>query len=335
MTTLPFGGREPDVWLLIDDRAGNKSQVMGVARALGFKFMIKDMIYTPAAALPNYMLMASFGGLTQPSRVNLGSPWPDVVIAAGRRTAPVARKIKNMSGGKAFLMQIMHPGSGSAEDEFDLIAVPRHDTMDNADNRLQMTGAPHQFTEQSLGEFAYDWQGKFDHLPKPWVALIVGGSTKRKKFTDEHAAELTAKAAQLAKDAGGSLLVTTSRRTGEAAAAVKTAIEASGVPNMVFSWGDEGDNPYVGYLAYADHIIVTGDSVSMCSEACATPRPVYIYAPKKLTVFKHKKLHDELYKRGMARPLEDAVTLEEWTHDPLNAAQDIAAEIKRRLGYED
>ena len=335
MTTLPFGGREPDVWLLIDDRAGNKSQVMGVARALGFKFIIKDLIYTPAAALPNYMLMASFGGLTQPARVNLGSPWPDVVIAAGRRTAPVARKIKKMSGGKTFLMQIMHPGSGSGEEEFDLIAVPRHDNMPEEENRLQITGAPHQFTKQSLGEYAYDWKGKFDHLPKPWVALIVGGSTKRKIFTDEHAEDLAAKAVQLAKDAGGSLLVTTSRRTGDAAAALKSAVEDSDVPNMVFSWGDEGDNPYAGYLAYADHIIVSGDSVSMCSEACATPRPVYIYAPKKLTVFKHKKLHEELYKRGMAKPLEGTESLLEWTHDPLNAAQDIAAEMKRRLGYED
>ncbi|MDH5771747.1 MAG: mitochondrial fission ELM1 family protein, partial [Rhodospirillaceae bacterium] len=111
------------VWLLIDDRAGNRSQVLGVGRALGYQFQIKEIEYTAAAALPNYMLMASFSAVTQKSRVNLMAPWPDIVIAAGRRTAPVARKIKALNGGRTALIQIMYPGA-SGEEDFDLICVP-------------------------------------------------------------------------------------------------------------------------------------------------------------------------------------------------------------------
>jgi len=131
----------------------------------------------------------------------------------------------------------------------------------------------------------------------------------------------------MASATGGSLLVTTSRRTGEAEAALLAEIND---PNFVFRWGDEGENPYFGFLALADTVIVTGDSVSMVSEACATPAPVYIYGPKALTPQKHTKLHRELFERGFARPLGDA--FEEWTHDPLNAAGEIAEEVRRRFG---
>lgn len=329
---MAFQGENARVWLLIDDRAGNKSQVLGVGRALGLPFEIKDIEYTAAAALPNYVLMASFSMVTQQCRVNLAAPWPDIVIAAGRRTAPVARRIKELSGGKSFLVQIMHPGS-SGEDDFSLIAVPSHDGMGEADNRFTMTGAPHGVTAQSLAEAQQAWGTKFDHLPSPRIALIVGGDTKRKKFTPDMARELGERAAKLAGEAGGSLLVTTSRRS--TPGATKALIEALGdVPAHVFKWGDEGDNPYMGYLAQAEHIIVTGDSVSMCCEACAIGRPVYIFAPKKLTVHKHAKLHKDLFAKGYARPLEQAEHLEKWSHEPLNAAFEIAAELRKRLGLD-
>lgn len=319
--------KPPTIWALCDDRAGNAGQVRGVAEALGLPFLIQDLTYTAAAALPNYMVGASFGGLTRDARINLNPPWPDLVIAAGRRTAPVARTIKEMSEGKCFLVQIMYPGDPGIDD-FDLVAVPRHDRMPPRENFYEVTGAPHRVNPGNLAAAAKAWEGRFDDLPKPWIALIVGGSTKRRTFSPDMGAELGSLASKLALAKGGSLMVTTSRRTGDAAPALLDALEA---PAHVFRWGDTGENPYMGYLALADAVIVTGDSVSMCSEACAVDRPTYIYAPKKATVRKHALLHEELYAGGYARPLAGAVELD-WGHPPLNAAADIAHEIVRRMG---
>lgn len=317
------------VWLLIDDRAGNRSQVLGVGRALGYSFEIKEIEYTAAADLPNYMLMASFSAVAQKSRVNLMAPWPDIVIAAGRRTAPVARKIKALNGGRTSLIQIMYPGA-SGEEDFDLICVPTHDTMDHAPNRFEIMGAPHNVNAQSLEAARIEWKGRFDHLADPLVALIVGGDTKRKKFTPEMAGELGAHAARLTAGVGGSLLVTTSRRTSaDSAAALGDAIKD--IPSFVFNWGDKGDNPYMAFLAMADYIIVTGDSVSMCSEAAGTGKPLYIFAPKKFTIHKHGLLHKGLYALGCAKVLEETEKLTNWSYPPLNAANDIADEIKKRL----
>ena len=75
---------------------------------------------------------------------------------------------------------------------------------------------------------------------------------------------------------GGSLLVTTSGRTSRAAAdALERAID---VPCRLFRWAPgAADNPYYGYLALADAIIVTCESATMLAEACATRKPVYMF----------------------------------------------------------
>ena len=314
------------VWVLADDRPGNASQCLGVAEALGLGFQVKNLTYTAAGALPNVALGASFRGLTAASREGLAPPWPDVVVAAGRRTGPVARQIKRLSGGAAFIAQIMFPGRAGIA-EFDLVAVPHHDRVAARPNVMRITGAPHRVTEKALRDAAAEWRRRLGGLPRPLIALIVGGSTRRRRFTEAMARQLGGVANALAAAAGGALLVSTSRRTGPAAAALVAEIA---VPSHLYRWGDAGDNPYAGYLGLADAVIVTGDSVSMCSEACATPGPVYIYAPEALTAPKHERFHQGLFEGGYARPL--AGRLEEWRHEPLNAAHDIAAEIRKRTG---
>jgi mitochondrial fission protein ELM1 len=293
---------------------------------LGFRFFVHDLEYVAAAALPNFFLGTSFGGLTPGSRVNLVPPWPDLVIAAGRRTAPVARKIKKDSGDRTVLVQLMYPGPSGAE-EIDLIVVPRHDGLASAPNVMEVTGAPHRINDSTLQEAAALWQERLGMLPKPRIALIVGGSTRRRTFTEEMACELGQRASAIASKAGGSLMVTTSRRSGEAA---DTLVDGITVPSFVFRWGDEGENPYFGYLALADAIIVTGDSASMVSEACASSAPVFIYAPSSLITRKHARLHQELYDLGRARPLTDEI--EYRRHPPLIVAEAVAVEIRRRFG---
>ena len=50
------------------------------------------------------------------------------------------------------------------------------------------------------------------------------------------------------------------------------------MPAEIFRWSkDAAENPYFGYLALTDEIIVTGDSMSMLTEACATRKPVHIF----------------------------------------------------------
>jgi len=313
-----------DIWVLVDDRAGNRSQALGVAEALGLPFQVKELAYGGLAAVPNVLMPASFLGLTQESRQRLTAPWPRMVIAAGRRTAAVARRIRQLSGHTARLVQIMHPGGHTGD--FDLIAVPRHDAPVAAPNILRITGSPHGLTPAALAEARAQWEPRLAHLPQPRLALLVGGTTRRRRFTPEMAAELGRLASGMAEATSGSLMVATSRRTGDAAEALVSALQA---PAEVYQWGQGDENPYRGFLASADGIIVTGESMSMCSEACAETGPVYIYAPEALITAKHRRFHETLYEDGYARPLDG--TFEAWSHPALNAAAEVVQAIRERL----
>jgi mitochondrial fission protein ELM1 len=324
---------QPQIWVLTDNRAGNVAQALGVAEALGRPFTVKDVHYTPLAKLPSALLGASLLGLTGESRAGFTAPWPDLVIAAGRRTASVARWIKkqsegNLSGKRTRIVQIMYPGQRSAAD-FDLIAVPRHDCAipggDSA-NILRITGAPHRMTADRLAGAAEAWSARFNMLKRPFIAVMAGGATHSRPFPAHLAADLGRRVADLAAQVGGTVLLTTSRRTGTAAEAALLA--AIPEPRHVFLWGKGGDNPYQGYLALADRIVVTGDSVSMCSEACATGKPVHIYAPGDMVGAKHARLHSELYDLGLAMPLDAPAVIQ---GRPLNAAADVAQAIEERF----
>jgi hypothetical protein len=302
-----------------------------VAKLLDLDFDVRELDYNILAALPNVLKGATFTGLTRQSRDILCAPWPDLLIASGRRTATIARAIKRRSKGATRLVQIMYPGDCGISD-FDLVCVPQHDKprseRHDGTNILHIAGAPHGITPQVIKTAAEMWVEKFAHLPSPRIAVFVGGSTRRKKFSVKMGRNFGRLVNKMALDAGGSILITTSRRSGMAGQAAMSEIS---VPHMSYGWGDEGDNPYLGYLATADAIVVTGDSVSMCSEACATTVPVYIYAPEGFVTDKHHRLHQYLYDYGYAKPLEGM--FEPGSHPPLNAALTIAQKMKNKYDF--
>ncbi|MBX2833101.1 MAG: mitochondrial fission ELM1 family protein [Rhodospirillales bacterium] len=319
------------IWVLADDRAGNINQAIGVAEALAQPFKRVDIGYTKFARLPNIIRRATLIGVDMASRTRLVAPWPDLVIAAGRRTAPVARWIKKQSRGHTKICQIMRPDSG--ESTFDLIAVPAHDQMAHRENIVEIAGAPHRVTETRLLVEADKWRPHFKGLPGPRFSVIIGGSTKKTTFTKAMAEELISKVIEAARAVDGSLLVTTSRRTGaENEELIAEKLGASGVPYHLHDWMSKDENPYFGYLALADVLIVTGDSVSMCCEAAAAPGGVYIYAPDGLSGDRHKRLHQSLYDGGYARPMQANSELVSFKHPSLQPARLVAQRCLELLG---
>ncbi|HAF93670.1 MAG TPA: hypothetical protein DCG67_18190, partial [Pseudomonas sp.] len=93
---------------------------------------------------------------------------------------------------------------------------------------------------------------------------------------------------------GGSLLVSTSPRT--PAAASQALLAAVETPVFSYRFGSGDENPYRALLALADAFVVTGESVSMLTEACMTGRPVAVFP---LPVRRHMKarLHHALERR--------------------------------------
>lgn len=316
--------RKPiNVWVLADNRPGNVNQCLGVAEALGFPYIIKNIVYNAYVMLPNLVRGASLLGVDVQHSDSLSKELPDLVIAAGRRLAPVAQYIKRKSGNRTKLVQLMDPGAPRGG--FDLIVVPRHDNASFSQSSMEILGAPNAVSPKDLEIPKKEWESEFAPLPSLRVGVLIGGNASGKPFSQADAKHLSNKVQELLLEhGGGSLLVSTSRRTSDEATSYLQ--NAFTFPHYFYAWEPEGKNPYKGILAHSDILVVTGDSISMCSECCSTGKPVYIVADRSSVPAKHYRFIESLFEAGCAKLLENS--LESWSYTPLNEAQKIADRIR-------
>ena len=149
--------------------------------------------------------------------------------------------------------------------------------------------------------------------------------------------ELARQTANLVNSVGGSLAITASPRTGPLLTDILNCLSETNIkPAFVYDWQSDNahkNNPYLGILDSADHLIVTGESTSMCSEACATDNIVHIFAPEGFLVQKHQRLVDELVSGSYAYLLKDDSfeTLPLAAIRKLDVAGQIAREIRIRI----
>ena len=195
------------------------------------------------------------------------------MLSAGRRNEPIARWIKR----QAPSTRIVHVGRPwSSLDCFDLIVTTPQYRLPVRPNILHNETPLHRVTKERLAREAARWQERLRHLPRPFTAVVVGGSSGPYSFDHRAAERLARDASALAAKSGGSLLMTTSART--PLATLETLEQNITVPAHLFRWTKgANDNPYFAFLGLADTIVVTGDSMSMLAEACATRKPVYIF----------------------------------------------------------
>lgn len=264
----------PRVWLLMGHRQGDNSQVLALAEALGWPFEVKHFAYRRTELATNLILGATLKGTVPGRSSHLAPPWPDLIITAGRRNEPVARWIQDQADHR---VRIVHMGRPWAKlERFDLIVTSPQYRLPNHPNVLQNQGPIHRITAEKLQRESALWRPRVEHLPAPWIAVLVGGNSGPYAFDRAAGERLARQASALAAEKGASLLVTTSARTPEV---TTRALEASiTVPFYLFEWTKEAkENPYLAFLALADEIVVTGDSMSMISEAAATAKPVYLF----------------------------------------------------------
>jgi len=255
----------PRVWGLLGHRTGDNQQVSALCDALGWPYELKQLRYGRVTRLPNLVRDSRPVGIEIVADTPVQPPWPDLLIAVGRRSVPLARHIRAAAEGKCRLVQLGRPCAPASW--FDLIVTTPQYQLPAAPNIVHIP-LPFGPTADATTMSPRGAQ------PRPQVAVLVGGPTKEVCFGAAEARALAARAGRLARSTGGSLLVTTSPRTpAEAIDVLRAELpEAS----ELFVWQVGADNPYRRYLAAADGVLVTGDSISMLADACRTGAPVEV-----------------------------------------------------------
>ena len=306
-----------DAWILTEAYAGLQAQVLGLAEAMGIAPQLIEL--TPRA--PYNMIAASMwpNPLTA---VGMKQPPSGLLFTAGGTAAAVGAALRKPG---TQVVQVQNPRMNLRK--FDLVVANTHDEI-TGPNVITVRTALHRASPARLAAARKQWSTHFANLPRPLVAVLVGGSNGRFKLEAEQGASLgRSLAALMARDKVG-LMLTTSRRTSPAATeALKRAL----TPFGAYIWSGTGENPYFGMLACADMIIATIDSISMVSEAVATSAPVLLAElPGKSR--RNYLFLKELLDAGRVRHFFGK--MDWWPVHPMDDTAIAAGEVRRRLAME-
>jgi mitochondrial fission protein ELM1 len=304
-------------WILSEGLAGLQAQGLGLAEAAGMTADVR--VLQPKA--PWKWIAARLW--PRPLSVVAGSlraPLPDLVIGCGGMAAAVLAALRDKARP---VVQVQNPRM--AIGRFDLIVANRHDELTGPNVILTRT-ALHRVTPERLAAQAEVWRDRLADLPRPLVAVLLGGSNGRFRLDAGAGAKLAADLASMMRRDKVGVMVTPSRRTDPTVTAL---IVDAITPLGGRVWDLTGDNPYFGMLGLADLIVVTQDSVSMISEAAATTAPVLVVElPGQAR--RHGQFLKLMCDAGRVRLFDGRFA--PWPVTPMNDTPEAAATMRRRLG---
>ncbi len=212
--------------------------------------------------------------------------YADVIISCGSSTAPVNRLIAPESRAKSVVIMNPAPLPLSA---FDLAFVPAHDRVREGPRVVKTYGAlgavdparVREARERLVSHTRFRAPAGNQLEQRPVVAVLLGGDTPDYRLTTEFAESLVQQVLLACESFDGLCLVTTSRRT---APDVERRLDQrlAGHPRcalLLLASRDPLNGTLEGMLGWARVVLVTGESISMVSEACGSGRPVVVVEP--------------------------------------------------------
>jgi mitochondrial fission protein ELM1 len=290
------------IWVVSDGTKGMEVQSLGLAERMGFTPTVIRL--KPPSLIRHIPKWGKTGlyPLPDPLAKAAAGGWPDLIITTGRRMAGLSIFLKTKSNNRSKTIHIQDPKLASTF--FDHVIVPSHDRL-RGDNVILTLGSLSTITPEKISESAKNLPRKIFSLPKPRIAVMVGGSNRRYPVGEAEFTRLGQYLSALAHATDGGLAIIPSRRSHDKAAPIIAAQIGTGMTKKpeFWIWDGTGNNPYPGILDVVDAIVVTADSVNMTCEACGCGKPVYRYD------FKEEKgrigrFHQIMESAGYSKPLE-------------------------------
>lgn len=263
------------VWVLLGARHGDNQQLLAIAQAMNRPYRVIPLHFNRVADLPPLLLGTS--RLSWRTECALQPPWPQAVLAAGRKSVPAARWIRQQSGGQTRLIHVNRPWAPLAW--FDLIVTTPQYAVPRRPNVL-INLMPFVLPAQD-DPSAVPLTDHVASMPRPWTAVLVGGRSRPYVLDEASAHQLAQTVNEQLCASGGSAWILGSPRTQNAVMNVLESMLRG--PTHVSRWG-QGENLYRTLLREADRFIVTTDSASMLTEALLSGRAV---TPFKLPARPH------------------------------------------------
>ena len=300
-------------WTLTDGSADDDTRCLGVAEAVADRIERRRVAprwpwswLAPFGPIDPRDAPGAEGGPVTPAR-----GWPELVVAASRRTVPYLAAIKTASGGRtvtAFLGETLAGGAVA-----DVVAVTQGARL-KGPNVIATAARPHRISAVRLlaaraapAAFPPRSEGRR-------VGVLLG--SRRRRWSAEDVERFAAGLARLKAD-GRSLAVVAPR---EADDRLDLAVRQS----ADYLWDRQGQDPLVRVLAQSDALVAPGDDLLAIDEAVATGSPVLAFRPSGLDR-RCADAVDRLASLGAVRPFPGRP--ETIAYTPIDSTAEIARAI--------
>jgi uncharacterized protein len=317
---------EPKVWIFETPLTGAMNQRIGVATSLTSDFEILKFPSRDDHVTAEQFLRTKMGpGFFDPSQ------WPDYVINTEewKDETDFLLALRNISPKTTRVIHLENPRHRN--EDFDLIVNSGHLPRINGWNVIRLTGVASWLTPKKVEDEMAKWESRLSWMKTPMIFVGMGGASEFNPYHDEYGKDFGDRIKKFARQKNASVLIATSRRTPPTAIAALVR-QLTGVRSFLFDWNRDSseDNPYAAGMGMADDVVISGDSLSMMSDAVALGKRLYIHSPPGSLRPEHPRMIEDLYVRGIAKPFtgEDHGV---WTYEPFNVADQIKAEIEKRF----
>jgi Kdo2-lipid IVA lauroyltransferase/acyltransferase len=268
--------------------------------------------------------------LTEESYRQLMSVKADTVISCGSSTAAINYLLANDQQAKS--IAILRPGLLNIT-RYDLVILPQHDVPAKgrvANNVVITKGAPNLIDERYLDEQTGAFLRRFSHLQirdKYMMGLLLGGDTKANALNENIVKIVINQIREALTDLDADILVTTSRRTPKK---IENLVqrEFKRLPAcrlLIIASSNNVPEAVGGMLGVSDLVIVSGDSISMVSEAACSGKKTIVFPVRESLALeereqKHGRFIQMLHNQGYL-----------YSSDPQNIKQAIYSLAKNKI----
>jgi KDO2-lipid IV(A) lauroyltransferase len=203
----------------------------------------------------------------------------DIVVSCGSQTAGINFLISRENAAKSVVL--MKPGLLSTR-RFDLVIMPRHDNPPRRKNVVITDGSLNLIDAAYLQSNGTKLGSHLRLSKKTVLGCLIGGTTKSFPMEKGLMQKVFLQIKQALDRLDGEMLMTTSRRTPpDIEALVKEQFSGFARCKLLVIANEENIPEAVGgILALSSCVIVSGESISMVSEAASAGRYVVVFKTK-------------------------------------------------------
>ena len=313
------------ILVLNDGKAGHLNQSLAVAKEIAHaratqgyalsdtKIVIADVKFKSGLRRTMLSFCAAFAGwrchgcmrcmkfcLERDSYDTLMKTYSDFVISCGSSLAGANIFMSKENNAKNIV--IMKPNIINGFRKFNLAIVPRHDGPPRFKNVVETVATPNLVDDEALKRDGEALRKRIPNCADGSIGVFIGGDNPEYLLTKEHIASVMDGVCKFADSHNMDILLTTSRRTSsEVEKIMKDKLKNNKrCKLLVIANENNFDGAVNGMLALSKIVVVSGESISMVSEAISSARHVVVFMPdkKKSGPTKHEEALRQLEKDG-------------------------------------